>query len=482
MEAIRVTENMTTGTLLARKRLEELFDTGSFTEIGAEVRHRQIDFGLDRKRPRGDGVVTGFGSILGHRVYAYSQDRTVFGGTLGEAHAEKIVRILDLALRHRAPVVCINDSGGARIQEGVDALTGYGAIFYRHVRASGIIPQIAVIAGACAGGAAYGPALCDFIVMVHGSTMFLTGPRVVEAVCNEFVTSEELGGTNVHSERTGLAHFVAASDTEAFQHVRQLIRMLKDSVVDAEPPPLIDPGTLVPLNPRQVYDVRRVITAIVDRNSFFEIQKRFAPNLVIGLARMNGIAVGIVANNPARIGGVLDTNASRKGARFVRFCDRFRIPIVTLIDVPGFLPGLKQERENVIGHGARLLYAYSEATVPKISVVLRKAYGGAFIVMNSKVIGGDFYYAWPQAELAVMGKRGAAEILYRKEILGSADPAAMLLEKEEEYARKMLNVVRAAERGHVDAIIEPRDTRRVIVASLMGIAPSEGLALGNIQL
>lgn len=467
----------------ARERLVNLFDTDSFIEIGSEIRHRQTDFGLAANRPAGDGVITGFGTISGHRVYAFSQDKSAFGGALGEAHAAKIMRVQDLALEHGTPIVCLNDSGGARIQEGIDALAGYAGIFRRHVLASGRIPQISIIHGPCAGGAAYGPSLTDFIIMVkEKSTMFLTGPKVVEAVCKEKVSAEDLGGSKLHSEKTGLSHFVAASDEDAFVTVRKLIRILREPMAPGSAPAPVDPSVHVPANARQVYDVRKVIESIVDRNSFIEVQAKFAASLSVGFARMNGMAVGIVANNPMRLGGVLDSESARKGARFVQMCDRYRLPIITLVDVPGFLPGTVQEKANVIGNGSKLLFAYCQATVPKISVVMRKAYGGAYIVMNSKGIGADFYFAWPQAELAVMGKRGAAEILFRKEIASALNPEDVLLIKEEEYARKMLNVQKAAEHGHVDAIIHPRETRSVILSTLYGMKAKHSIGSGNIQL
>ena len=467
----------------ARYRLDLLFDADTFVEVGTEVRHRRTDFGLANKVVRGDGVITGFGNVDGKRVYAYSQDRAAFGGALGESHAKKITHLQEMALRDKAPMVCINDSGGARIQEGVDALAGYGAIFHNHVAAAGKIPQIAVIAGSCAGGAAYGPTLCDLTVMVEGSTMFLTGPRVVEKACMETVTAEDLGGVENHGKVTGLAHLVTPDDYAAIAKVRLLLRYLTCPQETPHLADVVDPGQFVPADGRKVYAVQKVIKAVVDKDSFLELQPGFARNVVVGFARINGGSVGIVANNPMRIGGVLDAEASRKAARFIRMCDAYGLPIVTLVDVPGFLPGLGQERANVIGHGSKLLYAYCESKVPKVSIVLRKAYGGSYIVMSSRSIGGDYCFAWAGAEIAVMGKEGAAEILYRKEIAASADPEATTLAKQEEYAEWMLNPMRAAEHGHLDAIITPAETRRTIVNCLRGYEYGRGReGAGNISL
>ncbi len=474
---------LATDPLGARERLELLFDAGTFVELGAEVLHRSTDACLSQKHPRGDGVVTGFGAIGGKRVYVYSQDRSAFGGALGRSHGAKIAAVQDKALKDRAPIVCINDSGGARIQEGVDALAGYGEIFRRHVAASGRIPQIAVVAGACAGGAAYGPSLCDLVIMVKDSTLFLTGPKVVQAVCQEQVTAKELGGADVHGRKTGLAHFVFKNEADAFRQVQRLLDFFQNPQLPARPAGNNHPGQFVPANDRKVYDVRALIEAVVDRETFMEVQENHAANITIGFARINGMAIGIVANNPRKLGGVLDAAASRKAARFVRLCDRFGLPLVTFVDVPGFLPGSAQEHANVIGNGSKLLYAYCESSVPKISIVTRKSYGGAYIVMSSKAIGGDFCFAWPQAQIAVIGKQGAAQILHGKQIATADDPATLQAEKEAEYEREMLPAQRAAEQGHIDAIISPGDTRRVIMNCLVGYAPERSdCSKGNVQL
>jgi acetyl-CoA carboxylase carboxyltransferase component len=449
----------------ARQRLNLLFDDDTFEEIGAAVVNRATDFGLDKKQIPGDGVITGNGEVNGRIVFAYSQDRTVMGGSLGEAHARKIARIQDLAMQAKAPLVGINDSGGARIQEGIDSLGGYGEIFKRNVRASGMCPQISLILGPCAGGAVYSPALTDFIVMVRKqSYMFLTGPKVVKTVTFEDVDAETLGGADIHGRTTGISHLVYKNDNEAIEGVRQLLNYLPNSYLTK--PPYFTPqdpierdvselNHSIPENSRQVYNVKNIVKSIFDKGSFFEVQKGWAQNMVIGFARLGGYSVGVIANQPSMMGGVLDSNASRKGARFIRTCNAFNVPIISLVDVPGFLPGTGQEHNGVIAHGAKLLYAYCEARVPKLAVILRKAYGGAYIVMCSKHVGGDVNLAWPTAEVAVMGAHGAVEVLFRKEIKKEEDKDR----KVEEYESKFLNPSRAAERGYVDAVIQPSETR-----------------------
>ncbi len=466
---------------VARARLETLFDPGSFEELGAGVTHRCENFGLDKRRVPGDGVVTGVGTVDGRTVYAYCQDKTVFGGSLGEAHAMKICRLMDLALRAKKPFVAVNDSGGARIHEGVESLAGYGEIFRRNVKSSGVIPQIAVICGPCAGGAVYSPALMDFVMMVEGSSfMFLTGPKVVKTVTFEDVTTEELGGGRTHAQRTGVANILCRSDLEALEKTRKLLSYLPEHCGDAPPKWTADdhPGAdddarfcpelleHFPESARTPYDIVTVVQSVVDRGTFFEVHSDWAKNIVVGLARLGGQPVGIVANQPAELAGCLDIDASRKAARFIRTCNAFNIPIVSLVDVPGFLPGTEQEHRGVIDHGAKMLYAYCEATVPKISVILRKAYGGAYIVMSSKHVGGDVNLAWPTAEIAVMGKKGAVEILFRKQIKGAEDPAAATQQAEDEYAERFLNPRQAASRGYIDSVIEPAETRRKLIRFL----------------
>jgi len=457
------------GISLARKRLDLLFDEGTFEEVGAGVVHRSADFGLDKKRIPGDGVITGSGEVNGRVVFAYSQDRAVMGGSLGEAHARKITRIQDLAMRAKAPIVGINDSGGARIQEGIDSLGGYGEIFRRNVVGSGVCPQISMVLGPCAGGAVYSPALTDFVIMVRKqSYMFLTGPKVVKTVTFEEVDSESLGGADVHGRTTGIAHLVYKSDEDAIVGVRELLGYLPQSYL--ERPPHIEPvdpidrdcselDKAVPESSRQIYDVKKILNVVCDRGSFFEIQKNWAKNIVIGFARLGGYSIGMIANQPAMMAGVLDFNASRKAARFIRTCNAFNIPIVSFVDVPGFLPGTGQEHNGVIAHGAKLMFAYCEATVPKLAVILRKAYGGAYIVMSSKHVGADVNLAWPTAEVAVMGAAGAVEVLFHKEIAGAENKEAAKVEKVEEYENKFLNPSRAMERGYVDAVIHPGETR-----------------------
>jgi acetyl-CoA carboxylase carboxyltransferase component len=463
----------------AMARILALFDPGTFVEIGSEVRHRVHDYGMQDKRPAGDGVITGFGLIDGHRVFASSQDRTALGGALGEAHARKIMRMQDMALESRAALVMINDSGGARIQEGVDALAGYSAIFRRHVRASGKIPQIAVVCGPCAGGAAYGPALCDLTVMSSEGNMFLTGPRIIKAVCNEDVTVADLGGPDVHQTKTGLAHIVCKTDLEAVAAARNLLGYMQPTLRQAPNQHAADPSRHVPTDDRKVYDVRTVIHDIVDQGSFFELQKHFAHNVVIGFARMDGRSIGIVANNPRKLGGVLTAKAAAKAARFVRICDANHLPIVTLVDVPGFMPGIHQEHENVIGHGSKLLFAFAESGVTKISVILRKAFGGAYIAMSSRGLGAHVAYAWPDSQIAVLGDVGAMEILHRHEIAeAGADREALIAELRAQYKESMMTPQRAAEQGHIDAVIEPSRTRNMIIQSLAvirGTTESHGI-------
>jgi acetyl-CoA carboxylase carboxyltransferase component len=453
------------GATLAQKRIDLLFDEGTFEEIGAGVVNRSTDFGLENKRIPGDGVITGSGEVNGRVVFAFSQDRTVMGGSLGEAHAKKITRIQDLAMRAKAPLVGINDSGGARIQEGIDSLGGYGEIFRRNVLASGMCPQISMVLGPCAGGAVYSPALTDFVVMVRKqSYMFLTGPKVVKTVTFEDVDGETLGGADVHGRTTGIAHLVYSEEAHAISGVRELLGYLPQSYLERPPymetsdpieRELSELDTIIPESSKQIYDVKKVVVAVADRGSFFEIQKNWARNVVVGFARLGGYSVGIVANQPAMMAGVLDFNASRKAARFIRTCNAFNIPIISFVDVPGFLPGTGQEHNGVIAHGAKLMFAYCEATVPKLAVILRKAYGGAYIVMSSKHVGADVNLAWPTAEVAVMGAAGAVEVLFSKEIATSEDK----VKKVEEYESKFLNPSRAMERGYVDAVIKPSETR-----------------------
>ena len=449
-----------------------LMDDGSFEEIGALVVHRTKDFGMDKQRYYGDGVVTGYGTVNGKLVYVFAQDFTVFGGALSETHAEKICRIMDMAMKTGAPMIGLNDSGGARIQEGVRSLGGYADIFYRNVQSSGVIPQISAIMGPCAGGAVYSPAMTDFTIMVENSSyMFVTGPNVVKTVTNESVTSEELGGASAHSTKSGVTHLTALNDADCIEQVIKLLGYIPQNCEDVVPKMPFELGeetrdvleTIVPESSSQPYDIRLVIDGICDENSFFEVHKNFAENIVVGFARIAGRSIGIVANQPMFLAGVLDIHSSVKGARFTRFCDCFNIPLLVLVDVPGFLPGTDQEWNGIITNGAKLLYAFSEATVPRITVITRKAYGGAYDVMNSKHIGADMNYAWPTAEIAVMGARGASEIIFKKEISESADPAKKLLEKETEYAEKFATPYLAAERGFIDEVIEPKETRRKLI-------------------
>jgi propionyl-CoA carboxylase beta chain len=461
------------GKLTARERIELLLDEGSFEEIGRFVTHRSTEFGLEKQRYLGDGVVTGYGKINGRIVYVFSQDFTVFGGSLSETHAEKICKIMDLAIQNGAPVIGLNDSGGARIQEGVVSLGGYADIFYRNTLASGVIPQLSAIMGPCAGGAVYSPAITDFILMVEGSSyMFVTGPNVVKTVTHEEVSSEDLGGASAHSTKSGVTHLTAPDDVACIQQLKTLLSYIPQNCEEQPPRYAYTPegdesravlGTIVPPNPNQPYDIKDVISGIVDADSFFEIQRDFADNIVCGFARLAGRSIGIVANQPAVLAGVLDINCSKKAARFVRFCDCFNVPLLVLEDVPGFLPGTDQEWNAIITNGAKLLFAFSEATVPRITVITRKAYGGAYDVMNSKHIGADLNFAWPTAEIAVMGAKGAAEIIFKKEISEADDPEAKLQEKVDDYTRKFANPYRAANRGFVDEVIEPHETRRKLI-------------------
>ena len=471
----RIQRQHDAGKLTARERISLLFDPGSFQELDQLVVHRNHDFGMDRQKIPGDGVVAGYGFVDGRLVYAFAQDFTVFGGSLSETHAEKIVKIMDLAVKNGAPLVGLNDSGGARIQEGVVSLGGYADIFLRNTLASGVIPQVSAIMGPCAGGAVYSPAITDFILMVEKTSyMFVTGPDVIKAVTHEEVTKEKLGGAATHNSISGVAHFSAASDEDCLATIRELLSFMPSN--NLEDPPRakviddinrVDPDldSIIPENPNQPYEIRNIIQSIADEGHFLEVHQHFAKNLVVGFIRLNGYPVGVVANQPAWLAGVLNINASRKGARFVRFCDAFNIPLLVLEDVPGFLPGTEQEYGGIIIHGAKLLYALAEATVPKITVITRKAYGGAYCVMNSKHIRADMNFAYPTAEIAVMGAEGAVNILYRREVEAAEDPAAMRAAKIEEYKRKFANPYIAAERGYVDEIIEPRFTRRKVITA-----------------
>ncbi len=464
------------GKLTARERIELLLDPGSFVELDAFAVHRTTAFGMDQRKPLGDGVITGHGTIDGRPVCLFSQDFTVFGGSLGEVFAEKICKVMDLALRMGVPCIGINDSGGARIQEGVVSLGGYAEIFYRNVISSGVIPQLSVIAGPCAGGAVYSPAMTDFILMVKGSSqMFITGPDVIKTVTGEEVGFEELGGAMTHNTRSGVAHFAADDEQACFEQLRTLLSFIPSNNMD-DPPyqaPTDDPErmdeslqTLIPDNPRRAYDMVKVIEAVVDDGFFFEVQPFWARNLVIGFARLDGHAVGVVANQPMNMAGTLDIDSSVKGARFVRFCDAFNIPIVTFVDVPGFLPGTQQEYGGIIRHGAKLLYAYCEAVVPKLTVITRKAYGGAYDVMASKHIRADFNFAWPTAEIAVMGVDAAVRIIFRRELSEADNQAERQAQLVEDYQRRFANPYVAAERGYIDAVIEPKETRLALIRAL----------------
>ena len=471
----RIDKQHQQGKLTARERITLLLDEASFQEIGQFVEHRSTSFGLDKQKFPGDGVITGYGTIHGRLIYVFSQDFTVLGGSLSETHAAKICRIMDLAMKNGAPVIGLNDSGGARIQEGVVSLAGYADIFYRNTRASGVIPQISVIMGPCAGGAVYSPALTDFVFMVEDTSyMFVTGPNVVKTVTHEEVSSEDLGGAKTHAEKSGVNHFTAANDVECLKKVRDLVTFLPQNAYELAPEPrsfkfsankLEQIQHIVPDNPNLPYDIRKVIDCVIDDESFREVQEDFAKNIVCGFARLEGRTIGIVANQPAAMAGVLDIDASRKSARFVRFCDSFNIPLLVFEDVPGFLPGTDQEWRGIITHGAKLLYAFSEATVPRVTVITRKAYGGAFDVMNSKNIGADMNYAWPTSEIAVMGAKGAAEIIFKREIAEAENSEEKWKEKEAEYAELFANPYRAAERGIVDDVILPQETRAKLISA-----------------
>ena len=460
------------GKLTARERLDLLLDTNSFEEIGGLVTHRSTNFGLEKTKFLGDGVVTGYGTVNGRLIYVYSQDFTVLGGSLAEAHAEKICKIMDLALKNGVPIIGLNDSGGARIQEGVVSLGGYADIFYRNTKASGVVPQLSAIMGPCAGGAVYSPALTDFIIMTKGTSyMFVTGPSVVKTVTKEEVSSEELGGADTHMSKSGVSHFAGENELDTINNLKTLISYLPQNCeerpsnlqyeLDNEERPSLE--TIIPENPNQPYDVKDVISNLADKNSFFEVQQEYAENIVVGFVRLAGRSIGVIANQPAVLAGVLDVNASTKGARFVRFCDAFNIPLLVIEDVPGFLPGTDQEWNGIISNGAKLLYAFCEATVPRITIITRKAYGGAYDVMNSKHIGADMNFAWPSAEIAVMGAKGAAEIIFKKEIKSSKNPIKKLQEKEEEYANLFANPYNAASRGYIDEVIAPSTTRKKLI-------------------
>lgn len=468
----RIDSQHAKGKMTARERLHFLLDEGSFEEIGMFVTHRSHEFGLERQTFLGDGVITGFGTVNGRTVYVFAQDFTVFGGSLAEMHAKKICRIMDMAMENGAPVIGLNDSGGARIQEGVVSLGGYADIFFKNTLASGVIPQLSAIMGPCAGGAVYSPALTDFVLMVQDSSyMFVTGPNVVKTVTHEEVTSEELGGASTHSTKSGVTHFSSANDLDCIEYLKKLLSYMPQNCEEEAPAipytaademrPVLD--GIIPQNPNQPYDIKEVIVAVCDAGSFLEVHKDFAENIVVGFARLGGKSIGIVANQPAMLAGVLDIKASQKGGRFVRFCDCFNIPLLVFEDVPGFLPGTDQEWNGIITNGAKLLYAFCEATVPRITVITRKAYGGAYDVMNSKHIGADMNYAWPTAEIAVMGAKGAAEIIFRNEIKAAADPAAKLKEKEDAYVEHFANPYRAAEKGYVDEVILPSQTRQKLI-------------------
>lgn len=470
--AVRVEKQHEKGKLTARERIDLLLDRGTFEEIGKFVVHRSTDFGMEKQQFLGDGVVTGYGMIDGRPVYVYSQDFTIFGGSLSETHAEKIVKIMDMAMKNGVPVIGLNDSGGARIQEGVVSLGGYADIFYRNTLASGVIPQISAILGPCAGGAVYSPAITDFIFMVEKSSyMFVTGPNVVKTVTNEEVTSEELGGAQTHASKSGVTHFACANEAACILDIKKLLSYIPSNCEEDAPRLDYEMGdevrvnldTLMPDNPNHPYDMHEVINGIIDSDSFLEVHKNFAENILCGFARLAGRSIGIVANQPMSMAGVLDIRSSTKAGRFVRFCDSFNVPLLVLVDVPGFLPGTDQEWNGIITNGAKLLYAFSEATVPRITVITRKAYGGAYDVMNSKHIGADMNYAWPTAEIAVMGAQGASEIIFKREIQAADDSKEKLQEKIDEYTEKFTNPYIAAGRGFIDEVIMPCNTRRKLI-------------------
>ena len=458
--------------LTARERVALLLDEGSFEEIGKFVMHRCKDFGLDKEYYLGDGVITGYGTVSGRLVYVFAQDFTVFGGALSETHAEKICKIMDLAMKNGAPLIGLNDSGGARIQEGVMSLAGYADIFYKNTLASGVIPQISAVMGPCAGGAVYSPAITDFILMVENTSyMFVTGPNVVKTVTHEVVTSEELGGASTHSTKSGVTHFSCANEVTCINDIKKLLSYIPQNCEDQAPFLAYESTNesrasldkIIPENPNQPYDMKEIIDIITDADSFFEVHKNYAENIIVGFARLAGRSIGIVANQPAVMAGVLDIQASQKAARFVRFCDCFNVPLLVLEDVPGFMPGTNQEWGGIITHGAKLLYAFCEATVPRITVITRKAYGGAYDVMNSKHIGADMNYAWISAEIAVMGAKGAAEIIFKREIASAENPEEKLQEKVDEYTEKFANPYRAAHRGYIDEVIVPSETRQKLI-------------------
>jgi propionyl-CoA carboxylase beta chain len=468
----RIDSQHSKGKLTARERILLLLDEGTFEEIGMLVTHRSQDFGMEKEQYLGDGVVTGYGMVNGRLVYVFSQDFTVFGGSLSETHAEKICKIMDMAMQNGAPVIGLNDSGGARIQEGVVSLGGYADIFLRNVKASGVVPQLSAIMGPCAGGAVYSPAITDFILMVENTSyMFVTGPNVVKTVTHETVTSEELGGAATHASKSGVTHFACENEVACIQHIKQLLGYMPQNCEEDAPVYEYELGnelrttlnTIVPENPNQPYDIKEVIEQVVDAESFLEVHKDYAENIVVGFARIAGRSIGIVANQPASMAGVLDINSSKKGARVVRFCDAFNIPLWVVVDVPGFLPGTDQEWNGIITNGAKLLFALSEATVPKITVITRKAYGGAYDVMNSKHIGADLNFAWPTAEIAVMGAKGAAEIIFKKEIAEAENKEAKWKEKEMEYTALFANPYKAAARGFIDEVILPEVTREKLI-------------------
>jgi acetyl-CoA carboxylase carboxyltransferase component len=475
----RIEKQHSKGKNTARERIDMLFDEGSFQEIGMFVQHHSQDLGMDEKEIPADGVVTGHGTIDGRTVYVYAQDFTTMGGSLGEMHAQKISRVMDLARKAGAPFISLLDSGGARIQEGVNSLKGYGEIFKRNTQNSGVIPQISVILGPCAGGAVYSPAITDFVFMVdHTSKMFITGPQVVKSVTGEEVTAEELGGASTHNQVSGVAQFLADNEEQSFEQIKKLISFIPSnnlegaSVVetnDAADRIEEDLKDIVPINPNKAYDIREVIERIVDDRDFFEVHKYFAKNIVVGFARLNGRSVGIIANQPNFKAGTLEIDSSDKAARFIRFCDSFNIPLLSLTDVPGYLPGVDQEYGGVIRHGAKLLYAFSEATVPKINVILRKAYGGAYIAMNSSHLGADYVFAWPNAEIAVMGPEGAANVIFRREIKAAEDSEKKRQEKIDEYRDRFANPYQAAAEGYVDDVIDPRNTRARVIMALESV-------------
>jgi acetyl-CoA carboxylase carboxyltransferase component len=478
--AERIAKQHESGKLTARERLEKLLDENSFVEVDAFVETRAIDFDMQKKKIPGDGVVTGYGTIDGRPVFVASQDFTVIGGSLGEAHARKITKVMDMAMKVGAPFISINDSGGARIEEGIDALSGYGEIFFRNTLASGVIPQISVIMGPCAGGAVYSPAITDFVFMVDKTSyMFITGPQVIKSVTGEDVTFESLGGSEVHNSKSGVAHFRCANEEECIKEIRRLISYIPDNNL-TDPEVLVvtdDPNRLeeslsgiVPDSSNKPYDMKEIITKVMDNGEFMEVHRHFAQNIIVGFGRLNGKTVGIVANQPNVLAGVLDVDSSDKAARFVRFCDSFNIPLVSFTDTAGYLPGTGQEYSGIIRHGAKLLYAFSEATVPKINVIVRKAYGGAYIAMNSKHLGADIVFAWPSAEIAVMGPEGAANIIFRKEIAAAEDPVECREQKIEEYRNKFSNPYIAAARGYVDDVIDPATTRPRLISALEMLA------------